>query len=352
MTIYILLLLICIVAFLRPEKKSLTYVALGALFVVSAFRHEMIGTDTSVYMDYLYRANYLEYTSLNAVTDQTQSFELLTNSIYLLMDTIKLPDRFIIVFFSTLTIFALPIISKRYNVCLPLLILAFYLGGTFIYSLNIARQICAITWVVVGYSWVHDENIKKSILFFAFVAFGASLHFSTIVLSILYCMRYINIGYKKIISLFIPVALMFASGLLSISSFLKGFSTSFLEGYQEQLTEGSNAVGVFGLFRYFAVLGLQLYLLKFIEHKYMPVIAMSLLCSVSSLGVDSLVSRALMGFEIYSILLLPFLYSSQDITFEKYKNQAIVFLLLNLIYSFFTTISGNPLLVPYKFCEF
>lgn len=144
------------------------------LFIFSAFRGEMVGTDTSHYIQWQIGFSGIESESLKSISDISRNTEFL---FFYLQDFIyknSLSPQFIIIFFSLITFVFIYLSCKKLYINLALasvfLLVIYYLT-----SFNISRQFAAASIILYAYSFLLSELNKKNIIIYVLLVAAATL---------------------------------------------------------------------------------------------------------------------------------------------------------------------------------
>lgn len=174
MSVYFFLFIgVFLLAYLPKRNKVWGKVAALLLLFFSMFRGINVGSDTINYY-----TNNFDFT-FDVVSNTGYTFEyiniIVTNSIR----NLGLPPRFCLFFLSLLTFMFLDLSSRKYRVDLAVVCFFFYLFNFYFLSLNISRQIAAITILLYAYSFLQDSAPKRYYFFF-YLAIAAGIHVSSL----------------------------------------------------------------------------------------------------------------------------------------------------------------------------
>ena len=166
MIIYLFLLALTGIAAFGTNNKTLDKICIFLIFCVSAFRAESVGWDTITYMQ---RGSSEYATGLKTL----QYF-------YIFLTSIKPTgsSHLLIIVFSTVTTWGLYFASKKFGVRPVVTFFFFILFEYFTLSLNIARQYAAISLLLVGFSYLQDEGVKKYLYFLIYTGLACGFHSS------------------------------------------------------------------------------------------------------------------------------------------------------------------------------
>jgi hypothetical protein len=337
-----------IVGFIQLCKVLPNFLVVGLLLFFSMFRGDNVGLDTSLYLDITERT-----TNILSLESASYSFEIFYNFVCGRIIAYSLDPHLILYFFSILTFIFLVKAFKRFEVNISLGCFFFFLCGFYFLSLNIARQLTAVSIILYAYSFLQYEN-KKKYLFFLYVILAATIHFSSIVFILFYFIRYLNIS-KKIFILFATVALLytFLPANILISSFIR--DNNLLLQYQQYLlhadefNESSLNGQIFNIIKFAFNIFIFTQLNKnndVIDRLFIVSIVLDLLM----FGVFGDFRRILLG-----ILIIRIVYYARYFNQNKFNmTKMIIFALFVLVYMYeiFTPIavgSGSYDIVPYNF---
>ena len=175
MFFYILLFLLLISLGLKfPKNRKIGIGIIVLLCFLSMFRAESVGTDTAKYMDIP--------AMLMVFDEDGSSFlgkksELITLSLYVIMQYYSLSSRLIVIFFSVMTSLFLYLALKKLKLSYCIGAIAF-LVFFYLSSFNIARQICACSIILFASTYLIER--KKTYLFFIFVLLASLIHAASI----------------------------------------------------------------------------------------------------------------------------------------------------------------------------
>lgn len=346
---YIFLLFIALFFIIFDKEGKYSLIVLFSMFFFSAFRGENIGTDTIQYLNmdvYGYTIN--EWKDLINFKI-SRNYEILTNTILFVINKGLLPRRSIIIFFSFMISLFLWLISKRCKYNLGILCFFFLVISLYILSYNIARQICAVTILGYGITYIYDEKKSKSLLFFVFVLLAASIHISSISFGILYFFRWIRISYKvSIVILPLSFIFIFYSGYKFDHLILNLIPEGYTQSYGKLIsTSEYTEVSVLGHIHKIIFLMLILYILPHIERKKIPLFTIAVIISYAFTGTNSVISRiALIFVFIIQLQYVEFFSLNKDT-----KNRIILYVICCLqSYVFIKSVISNPEIFPYVFC--
>lgn len=327
---YLLMVVIALVCYYKKEQKYSGIVILGVLFFLSAFRGDNVGIDTLNAMDNI------RY-DLEFSWDRSMSMEILTNFIYLLIFK-GAPPRIIIYFYSAVLFVSLFFISRRWKINLSTIMLFFLLCGPYIYSFNIARQWAAMSVIVLGLSYVFEEEKKKSYLYFIFVLLAASIHFSSLVFVVLYGFRYLRITPQIGIMLMAISLVLAITQLLPLNSLLSRISVgSYLDSYADNLQE-YHARSFMGYIANILEIGIYIYIVSKnkLENKYIVILSISASLYILAQTLESVVHRSFMVFMFTTIIAVSAYFSRKD-----YNKLIFAGFLMYCLYSFYNGIMDD-----------
>lgn len=167
------------------------------LFVLSAFRGPNVGDDT---INYFF--NDLQSADFDINSNVKYSFEITYQYVSRMIYFLGLPSNCIIFFLSFITFYFLDLSARRLKINLTDISFYYYATLLFFISLNISRQMAAVSVVLLAYTYLIDKNEKKRFFFFPLMLFAASIHISAIIFMAIYLLRYLpEIRYydKKIL---------------------------------------------------------------------------------------------------------------------------------------------------------
>lgn len=143
------------------------------LFFFSAFRGEMVGTDTSHYIQWQIGYSGVDFSEVQSITSVNRDTEFLFFFLQDFIHTHGLPPQYIIIFFSIITFCFIYLCCKKLSVNIALasvfLLVIYYLN-----SFNISRQFAAACMILYGYSFLLTEFNKRNILLYILMIIAAT----------------------------------------------------------------------------------------------------------------------------------------------------------------------------------
>lgn len=338
---YIILLLISVISLFFPEKRWAKVLSLGSIFIISAFRGENVGTDTYGYLH-------------DFRTDIESSFdmigtnaEFITNGIVRLIISLGLPGRFIVLFYSVVTIGLIPAISKRF--CISPVYLSFlFLTGPFVVSLNICRQVAATMIIALATTYIYEKEVKKSLFFFILVIIAAGIHATSVVFIILYLLRFLRVKYRLTV-VFVLFSILFGyTGIIDVSTIMNGLMSyaGMYELYYGDIFGSQNAnLSLFGLIVPIAIVGVKLYLVRNIDIQYLPLYSFALCVPLFFKGADTMVGRMLLIFEVVSGFIIAINMAMPN---KRSTSHLLSYMMIiPLSYVYLRSVASNYEILPY-----
>lgn len=184
-------LLIGLVVLAGWKNKRVGFVLLVMLFFLSAFRGENVGNDTINYMDansIQYRGTVLADFSNFEFGDLGNKVEILNNLVCKIIYVSGVNTRWIIYFYTFVTLLFLMLSFKRFRVSLSYGLVFYVLLSFFFYSLTAARQLTAVSILLYAYSYLQCQD-KKRFRFFFWVVVASSIHSFSIFFILIYFVR-------------------------------------------------------------------------------------------------------------------------------------------------------------------
>ena len=180
MSVYYLLFgCVFLLAFIPKKNMVWGKVAALLLLFISMFRGINVGSDTINY----YTNNF--YDTFDIYSSRGYTFEFIFIFISNFFHSLDLPPRFCLYFLSLVTFVFLDLSSRRYRVDFASVCFFFYLFNFYFLSLNISRQIAAITILLYAYSFLKDTTPKRY-YFFLYVIVAAGIHISSLLFMLVY----------------------------------------------------------------------------------------------------------------------------------------------------------------------
>lgn len=344
---YIILLLISIICLFFPEKKWAKVLSLGSLFIVSAFRGENVGTDTVHYI-YGFR-NYINGYEF-AIESIGGQAEFISNSLAYFLASQGLSGRFLIIFFSIVTFGSIPLISKRLKLS-PVYLSFLFLTGSFILSLNIARQIAAMMLVGLASTFIYEDSTKKSLYFFVLVIIAAGIHSFSAVFIVLYLLRFIRMKYITV-SIFVILSLLFGyTGIIDFSRILNKYMEyfgSYANSYSDVFISDGGRISLLGYIVPVVIVCVKLFLLRNADNRSLPLYCVALCVPLYFNGSGTIVRRMLIIFGIISGFIIAINMGDYKNNNSKYRMLSYL-MIIPLSYIYIRSMSQNQEILPFYF---
>lgn len=324
---FVLFFIVLILAFFFKNKKS-DIIIISLLLFFSMFRGEKVGIDT---INYLSKFNPHEFDLSSSVQyDYEFTYLLFIKFIH----AFNLSPRLLIYFFSILTFFFIVKASKRFNVSISLVCLFFVLFNFYILSLNIARQFTAASILLYAYSYLQYKD-KRQFLFFIFVLFATTIHFSSILFTAIYFVKYINLN-KWVVVVFIILFFLLC--------------TFYLNNLIEALLNTTEAIKQYGQYRsqteetyrsfsgqILQILELILYIIIYIEiqkdesnKSLANLFFVSILMIIFFSGIYGNIRRVLFSVSIINIICFALYFKQNRFSLKK----IMIFLLIFIVFGY------------------
>lgn len=351
MFFYIFLFFCVIISSLRStQNKEVGIFWFVVLCLFSMFRGETVGTDTAAYMDVseMISAYQLDLSKL-----LTRSMEVVTVYLYELVYNYSLPPRLIIVFFSLITFIFLYLSIKKlelsYNVGIVVFLILFYLT-----SFNIARQICACSIILYGFTFLF-ENTKQRYFYLVFVFLASLIHAASFFYIFLYVVRiFKDINIDRTLLTFFAIFLFLLNVIspLNMTEYLTSVfgDISFSEIYSDRaVTNSRTIIGIMQDFVKFFTLILifnygELDSKDTLKYLFFYLI---IITTIFSGNADSDIARVFLPLEFYIILHITYLFK-----IDEYFIKSITFVFFVFVYTFLTlwgASTGSGEVIPYVF---
>ena len=192
MNFYVLFtLLIGLVVLAGWKNKRVGFVLLVILFFLSAFRGENVGNDTINFMDansIQYKGTVLADFSNFKFGDLGNKVEILNNLVCKIIYVNGVNTRWIIYFYTFVTLLFLVLSFKRFRVSLSYGLVFYVLLSFFFFSLTAARQLSAVSILLYAYSYLQCQD-KKRFRFFFWLAVASLIHSFSIFFILIYFVR-------------------------------------------------------------------------------------------------------------------------------------------------------------------
>lgn len=328
---YIVLYIIAFLSLCNKKSKSAGWIVLLFMLFFSVFRGDLVGTDT---LNAIQGSTVLSRANVEFDITSSKTYELTTNFVYKLI-SYGAPTRLIITFYSFITFIFLKKASDRLRINLAILMFVILIDGTFIYSLNIARQCASVAVVMYALSFIYDE--KKSILFFPIILFAVTIHTSSIVFIFLYIFRYLVLDWKISFGLIVGAFGISIMQWIDIRSIIEGILeqnefVTYGVTYAEDIIEVTEKSFMGKLFLILTNL-IKLYsifMLRKIAPQYILLYSFVLILSFFTVDLSSVIRRLFIGFNMISTMFLCYYF-----TYSKEKLTLIAYVVL-MSYEFFT----------------
>lgn len=341
---FVLYIVLTILVFKFSNNKKLGYFIMLALLFFAAFRGDMVGTDTSHYLSGrgLNRSLYIE--------DLENQPELIYVYVTYYLDSIGKSMRWLIIIFSIISIGCVVKAAQRVNINLVLV------GFTFsvlfyLQMFNIARQVTAVCILMLGYTYLLENNKKSTLIFILFVLVATMFHATSIIAIIAILLK--RWTFRKDILIFIAFALFILNivtpiqFLNYISSFLAG---SVYEYYTDQVTATSRTL-----------VGFVVELIKFVililifkrqnANKWTDfqdnLFYFSIIVQSLTVNLGSNVGRIALIFSIFQVLYVAKYLSKKSYHLSK-DPLSVCFAVYNVFFCLYNASLGLGELVPYS----
>ena len=347
MGIYILLLVVCVTALFFKESK-LGLIPLAMIFFVSAFRGESVGTDTYEYLYGMSRILYYDKFFSLSLFYKTQ-LEFISNGLYWICYLCNMHSfRMVIIAYSLITCISIYLISLKMKINLSRLVFFFYVGGLFIQSLNVCRQISAVMLLLYACTFIFDKKISKSMYFFVLWLLAIGIHASSVFFIFLYLFRYFSVSYK--ISLFIicPLTLLFWLTILSFSNILSHLDFfMYSDIFGRNFMKATSEVSLFGYAAMCLSFAINILCLSKISGKKMAFYSLAIFISAISFSLESVISRSMVIFFGAVDVFHSIVYKEKTDDFRYYTFYVYVPV---LCYIFVQSVARNVQINQYVFC--
>lgn len=340
---YIVLLLISITCLFFPDKRWAKVLSLLSLFIVSAFRGEHVGTDTFGYI------HGIEGSSLIYMEELGQSAEFIKITVKNLIYNWGLSGRFIIIFYSLITIGSIPFISRKLNVS-PVYLCFLFLTGSFVVSLNICRQVAAGMLIGLASCFIYEEDRKKSLWFFFFIAIAFGIHSTSIIFTLLYVCRYIKVNYRTVLILALLSVVLGYFGVVNIYPYINRFMgyTGAYQNYYSDIFEASgSSISFLGYLVPLVFFCVKMFLLKSFDVRNLALYMIAACVPLFFKEGGSIVGRLMIPFSIISSFI--FAISMADKEVKDNRRMISMLMIIPLSYMYLRSVAVNNEILPYYF---
>lgn len=341
MQVYIIIFVAALCLTLYRKETKLSLALLVFMFIVTAFRSEDVGADT---YNYLYMFSHETGSNLDY---SSRTVEYLNIGAYSLLSNYNLDTRYILVFYAVISYVLLFVISRKYRIRLSHLLLFFFLTNLFIKNLNISRQIVSVTILIWGISYIYNDKVKTSLLFFLFVALAGGFHASSYLYVFLYIFRFTK--DKSLsnapIAVFL-VSLVFILNIISLEPIMRSLMPIEYSIYSKSLSHTYSG-SLLGLLFIIINLAIQCILLKRYKGPQYLLFAFCIIVNSTTVGMDFVVGRITLVFSLFLCLVFSQFFGNNKLS--GIDLILFVFILVTKTYFAFTSILRDPDLIPYKF---
>ena len=334
-------LLVIIVSLVGKPTKKKGILVFFMLFFFTCFRGDYVGNDTLNYMrDFSYLGGsfqFKEFEDINSLSRNAEVSNILLNK---LLFNLGFSDRSIITAYSIITYVFILIAQKLYKFNLLYFCLLYVLTNMFFMTFNLARQLCAVSILLVAYYYFMQDGGKNLINFILLVIFAATMHMSAFFSLLILPLRWVKLDRKVAITITGLVSGFFIISVFNpLGIIMDLFNFDYVTRYQGLYDDYNRSlVGkLFSLFFLFS----NLFLFYSVKVKFGKD-GLSQKCStldilfLVSIIIDSLfdaangmMSRIAMNFSIIQCVYLAFLLP--EIRFRKLDFKAIILFLYILL---------------------
>lgn len=344
------LILLKVIFYNKNPKKTLIFLSMLPLFILSAFRSLNVGNDTLNYYKAYWRSFYESSILNSSIRFETGYIALMKFVQYFHYDYIVLQILVALIIFVSVSLFL-----KAYSNNIIFSIYIFMTLNLFFQTMNISRQFIAISILVLSIKYVLNRNFVK----FISMVFVASLFHSTaFIFIVIYPLNTINFAKVNKFFLFsvIPLITIFFDYFLNI--YIKYFPK--YEGYlsSDYFQSDGNLAIYLNLIIYISI-AIYAYV---INKKYKPLRTISgfeslafkvsiLIVVLGILGLKTtLVPRLIIYFSIFYIIYIPMLINRIDNKYIKVINTLLICTLLLLYFITIAYLRPNWTgVIPYEF---
>lgn len=350
--IYIYLFMIAVVIYniifsrlLKKDKikqdNCFLFMSFFLLFIISAFRAETVGTDTSNYLRGFELIKNSNFTSLFDSVSWEKGYVLLNKMVSFLIPQ----EQGIIVVSSFIILLGLFISIKKNSTNIISSILLYINLYYYFISFNMIRQSIALSLIVVSYTYIKERNFK---MFFFLVLLSSTFHLIALVFIPIYFLYNIRLNSKNMILLlgafvflYFGFDFLFKIGLFFFPKYTVYFGTNYFEGSGVLTTLISLCMVALGII-------LKITQKSDKEFDFLFILMLiGLLLSLFSQNM-SLFNRMAYYFTIFSIFFIP-----KGLNMIKSKLIRIIFyfpiLTITFAYFFIRLLEGWQRVTPYVF---
>lgn len=336
MLVYTVILLLTIFGCFIKDKKTrniYSFFLILLMIIIVGYRSDDIGSDTQRYL-YRFKSGYNELTT-----------EILFSGILMVLRYLNLSPPAIQFSFCLITFVPLSIILYKWskNVCFSLLCMMIMSNMYFYETMNLVRQMCAVSYLLVAFYYIKEKKLILSLIFFLI-----SVGFHT---SCVFLLPFIILGYffhpsPKLFCILLFGSLVIGISISSVSyfaekikllneiSFLSISDYSYIATYQSNVHR--NFIGILSLTLPSTFVA---YFIYKISPKDVIVRIYSLAVIVNNMiAVLPTGQRMLLGILFLEIILIPQIYYSM----KKYRYVIIAFIIFLIFFNHFYRLPVNP----------
>ena len=312
------------------------------LLFVSMYRGDTVGTDTINYINNVSMAS----GSIDVDMEEERTLEIAYTYIIDFLSSHQLPEYYIIIIFSICTFLGLWLAARQLDVSSSLLCTFFLVMGFYSLSLNIARQLVAIAFLMVAIGYLLNDN-KKGFLLYAFIA--TSFHLSSILVLVLYPCSLIKlpkyISYIGVLIAFVVgISLSKSDTVMKVINILSD-RIFYFEHYTESIEEATSLSFMGYLYK---AIGLVLFsLIYFYQKDYKSqtskieiLFIISLIIDYLFVSLGDIASRILILFKAIQLIYLC-LFFQKNIKQSHYSTILYIVFILYFSYSTLSSLSND-----------
>ena len=336
---YIVIILLLSSLFIKGKKgATLGWAAFLLMGLMTIFRGDEVGTDTTAYLMYSAEHRIEEY----IVTGMTY---MIAND-YINNRSIIYVSGFVTYFFSFLCM-------RKYRIDVRYFSLFFIISGFFAMSMNVARQVAATAIIAYFLPYIYNEKWKKSLLFFVGCILGAGFHLSSLFLVYLYSFRFVHTSTKNNQLLIVILGSAILLNIIPIDTIMQAFMPDVYQGEYLGATQRTLTVSILGYLYRVLILFVYAYMSKFfIYRKDVMLFVFSAIIVNAGIGMNSDVARIFMINTYFIIISSCIVYKSENLKKDSILSFLFIFQVLMGISSTIVFIQNHPNLNPFEFVHF
>ncbi len=353
MLIYLSLLLFLFFVSLDGKNIRVQYLAVFIIVFIAAFRGEHVGTDTVNYLEWASQFDTSLVDVLSPIFSldslSSRAYEFFFNLTLYVIKFVGLPAitlQFVLVIVTTLVLY---VTFKKMSVNPVASFFLYVFMGVFFFSLNGARQMCAISFLLLSFSFI-GKNLFK---YLTCVIAAVGIHFSSILFLPLFFIDKITITKKVAVIAILGSIILGFYGFSSMQNWAMDFfmEPTFYSSYDETISDTSN-FSLNGLIMRFLRIGLIVLIILWSKEENKTVFnifVLGIILENLTINFPGVLHRILLPLIDISLIYYVNVYFSLK---KNYKSQLLfITFFLHTGYLFYYDLRiGSAGILPYYFC--